>query len=56
MPVEPFAILFALLPIVIVVWLVSSVLGHLRRNAEANERIAEPLEEANALRRVRSSR
>jgi hypothetical protein len=50
----PGAILVGLLPLLVFVWLVTSVLGYLRRNAEANERIATALEEANTLARVRS--
>ena len=49
----PAAILFTLLPLLLVVWTVTSVLGYLRRNAEANERIATALEEANTLARTR---
>ncbi|HEY3614373.1 MAG TPA: hypothetical protein VGK92_11735 [Gaiellales bacterium] len=50
----PAGILFALLPLLFVVWIASSVIGYLRRNAEANERIATALEEANTLTRTRA--
>lgn len=49
----PAAILFTLLPLLVFVWIVTSVIGYLRRNAEANERIATALEEANTLARTR---
>jgi hypothetical protein len=49
----PAAILFSLLPLLVFVWIVTSVIGYLRRNAEANERIATALEEANTLARTR---
>ena len=47
------AILFMLLPLLVFVWIVTTVIGYLRRNAEAKERIATALEEANTLARTR---
>jgi hypothetical protein len=47
------AILFMLLPLLFFVWIVTTVIGYLRRNAEAKERIATALEEANTLARTR---
>jgi hypothetical protein len=44
----PAAILVLLILVVFGVWLMTTVLGYLRRNAEANERIAAALEAANA--------
>jgi len=50
----PGAILLTLLPLLVFVWIVTTVIGYLRRNAEANERIATALEEANTLARTRA--
>jgi hypothetical protein len=57
----PAAILFSLFPLLIVVWIASSVIFHLKRNAaagersaEAHERIATALEDANTLTRIRT--
>ena len=50
----PGAILISLVSLLVTVWIVTSVMGYLRRNAEANERIATALEEANTLARTRA--
>jgi hypothetical protein len=49
----PGAILIGLGSLAVTVWIVTTVVGYLRRNAEANERIANALEEANTLARTR---
>jgi hypothetical protein len=57
----PAGILIALFPLLVVVWIASSVIFHLKRNAvanersaEAHERIATALEDANTLTRIRT--
>ena len=50
----PGAILISLVSLLVTVWIVTSVIGYLRRNAEASERIAIALEEANTLARARA--
>ena len=49
----PGAILISLGSLLVTVWIVTTVIGYLRRNAEAKERIATALEEANTLARTR---
>ena len=46
----PAAILVLLISLVLGVWLTTTALAYLRRNVEANERIATALEAANAQR------